>query len=268
VADYLFAVWPFRSHFFPMVPIARALRARGHGVSFYSGASAREVLEGEGFRCFTFERVDEKRVDDLMFARANYATWTLPFKLRRLLREWLLETVPDQVLDLERIFEIARPDAIVSETSMWGPPLVLHERERIPVAVFSTVVACLIPGRQTPLVGLGLPRPRGRYALRLARLARATVDLLARDLRRRADELRRTHGLAPLGTSVTEHTARMPLYLVPSTREFDPRTTSVSTTRPSASTVTFITRSPYSFLPWYSGKLRVPRSSILRRMWS
>lgn len=221
MANFLFTVWPFRGHYFPMVAIAHALRERGHAVAFYTGRGAQETIEREGFRCFTFSAVDEQRVDELMFSRPDYASWKLPFKFRSLLREWLLGTVPAQVRDLRAILRSWRPDAIVSETSMWAPPLVLHESERIPVAVFSTVVACLLPGPEAPLVGLGLPRPRSWNARALAGMARSTVQLLGREMRRAVDEVRRAHGLGALDTSVTEFTGRMPLYLVPSTREFD-----------------------------------------------
>src|SRR4029079_3287652 len=65
----------------------------------------------------------------------------------------------------------------------------------------------------------------------------------------------------PYGAAAwTIATARRSSTLLP-----EPRTTSVSRTRPSESTVMTMVSSPYSFLPWFSGKLRVPRSSILRR---
>jgi MGT family glycosyltransferase len=114
-----------------------------------------------------------------------------------------------------------RPDVILSETSMWAPMLVLHEAEGVPVAVFSTVAACLLPGPDAPPPGLGLPRPRSWSTRLAARAASVTTNALAFDVRRAINDVRRRYGLRPLTTSFTEFTGRMPLYLVPTTPEFD-----------------------------------------------
>jgi len=49
----------------------------------------------------------------------------------------------------------------------------------------------------------------------------ALTELAGTPLRRRVDEIRRAHGLAPLGESVNRYTARLPLYLVANVRELD-----------------------------------------------
>ena len=221
MARFLIAVWPYPGHYFPLTAIACSLRERGHEVAFYSGAGARATVEGEGFPCFGFESVDEESVERILFSRDHYASWKLPFRVKALLRDWLIGTVPGQVEDLRRIVAEWRPDVIVSETSMWAPMLVLHETGDVPVAVFSTVAACLIPGPDAPPAGLGLPRPRGWASRLLSRAARAAVDVLATDFRRAADEVRGRYGLSPLPTSVAAYNGRMPLYLVPTTPEFD-----------------------------------------------
>jgi MGT family glycosyltransferase len=221
VARFLLAVWPFPSHYSPMVAIARSLRDRGHEVAFYSGARARAAMEEEGFTFFGFEAVDDQHVDDIMFSRNQYASWKGPLRVKALLRDWLLGTVRDQVKDLRRIIAAWRPEAILSETSMWAPMLVLHETEGLPVAVFSTVAACLLPGPDAPPPGWGLPRPRTWSTRLVARAARAATDALAIDFRRAIDAVRRGYGLGLLPTSFTEYTGRMPLYLVPTTPEFD-----------------------------------------------
>lgn len=221
MARFLIAVWPFPSHYHPLVPIAQALRARHHEVAFYIGGRARDTIEREGFTCFPFEGVDDDHVDDIMFSREHFASWRHPLRFKALLREWLLGTLPGQVEDLTRVMDEWRPDAILSETSMWAPMLVLHETLRVPVAVFSTVASCLLPGPDAPLPGVGLPRPGGWTSRMAARAARATLDALAFDFRRAINGLRHRYGLKPLTTSFTAFTGRMPLYLVPTTAEFD-----------------------------------------------
>jgi len=129
MARFLVAVWPFPSHYYPLVAIGHALRERGHEVAFFTGARARDTLVGEGFQWFGFEKVDDERVDRLLFSRESYASWRSPLRLRALLREWLLGTVPAQLEDLGRVLRAWRPDVIVSETSMWSPMLVVGEAE-------------------------------------------------------------------------------------------------------------------------------------------
>jgi MGT family glycosyltransferase len=104
---------------------------------------------------------------------------------------------------------------------MWAPMLVLHETEGLPVAVFSTVAACLLPGPDAPPAGWGLPRPRSWSTRLVARAARMATEALAADFRRAIDQVRRGYGLGRLPTSFTEYTGRMPLYLVPTTPQFD-----------------------------------------------
>ena len=221
VARFLIAVWPFPGHFFPLIAIAQALRERGHTAAFYTGAKARPIIAAEGFTCFPFERIDEKRVEAIMFSRSVYTSRRQPLQLQALLREWLLGTLPQQVTDLTSLLDAWPPDVLVSETSMLAPMLVLQETRRMPVAVFSTVVACLLPGPEAPPFGLGLPRPHNWRARLLARLARRASDLLGLGFRRAANQLRESYGLKPLSVSVTEFTGQMPLYLVPSVPEFD-----------------------------------------------
>lgn len=221
MARFLIAVWPFAGHYFPLIAIADELRSRGHEVAFYTGTAAASTLEDEGFRHFPFERIDEKRIDQIMFSRSIYSDRHRPGQMQALLREWLLGTVPAQIEDLTPILEDFRPDVIITETSMMGPVLVLAETQAAPVSVFSTLAACILPGRDTPPYGLGLPRPRGFLGRMLAQGLNGLVNLLGVRFRREADALRASYDLPPLSVSVTERTGEMPLYLVPSPAEFD-----------------------------------------------
>jgi MGT family glycosyltransferase len=226
VARFLITVWPFPGHVNPGLAVAHALRARHHEVAFYTGRAARPVVEGEGFRCFPFVKLDEERIDALMRSEISHfaSLWDQLRRARQLksgLKEWLLGTVPGQIEDLRAILREYRPDVVVCETALWGPILVLQEIGPVPVAVLSTVAACLLPGSDVPAWGRGLPRPRNwRMRLR-SRLERRAVRWLSADVLAEANRLRGQHGLPPLRVSVTEHAGRMPLYLVPSTPEFD-----------------------------------------------
>jgi MGT family glycosyltransferase len=223
LSRFLFAIWPLSGHVHPQIVVAAALRARGHDVAFYSGASARSLLEGEGLTLFPFRHVSEERVRDAVVALETEAPvgWQAPLRMARAFRAWMSDTVPDQVADLEPIVSAWHPDVMVTETAMWGPSLVLWEKTGIPVAVSSTLMGCLIPGPDAPQWGLGLPPPRNRASRLLARAASGATDLLATGFRHRLDRIRARHGLPPMGTSVNAFMGRLPLYLVPSIPSLD-----------------------------------------------
>jgi len=220
---FLFTLWPFTGHLLPQLSIAAALRERGHEVAFYSGEAVRAPIEQQGFEFFAFERLDQERAFACMRAVDHGDRHARPGggRLLPLLRDWLVETIPDQVADLRGLLARWRPDAIATDLSLWGPMLVLWEAEQIPVALSSTFMGPLIPGPQAPAFGFGLRPPRGSLGrLGSTALTRAT-ELAATPMRRRVDALRAKHGLGPLGESVNRFTARLPLYLVGNIPELD-----------------------------------------------
>jgi MGT family glycosyltransferase len=215
VSRFLITLWPFTGHLLPQMAIAGALRERGHEVAFFSGEAVREKVESEGFELFAFERLDQQRAFDNM--RAIEAGG----RIRPVLRDWLVETIPDQLTDLRRVLGRWQPDAIATDLSLWGPIVVLHETEPIPVALSSTFMGPLIPGPDAPAWGFGLPAPRTARARALNCAITRVTELAGRGLRRRVDEIRAEHGLGPLPEPVNRYTARLPLYLVGNVRELD-----------------------------------------------
>jgi MGT family glycosyltransferase len=226
VAKFLFTVWQFAGHIHPSLAVANALRARGHEVAFYTGGQACRAVQQEGFRCFPFRRVDEARVEQIVSSPTGLLSHPRnPFRTKAMWRAWVLDTVPAQLADLEVVLASWLPDVIVCDPSMWGPFLILHEARRISVAIFSLVAICLLSGREGPIPGFPLPRPRTWYQRWRAQALRVITDLFLADIRRAANALRRSYRLPPLRSSVTDYAGQMPLYLVPSSSEFDYRRT-------------------------------------------
>jgi MGT family glycosyltransferase len=215
VSRFLVTLWPFTGHLLPQMAIAGALRERGHEVAFFTGEAVRETLESEGFKLLPFERLDQER------AFRNMRAIEAGGRIRPVLRDWLVETIPDQLTDLRRVLERWRPDVIVTDLSLWGPIVVLHEAEPIPVALSSTFMGPLIPGADAPAWGFGLPAPRTARARALNGAITRLTERAGGALRRRVDEIRAEHGLGPLPEPVNRYTARLPLYLVGNVRELD-----------------------------------------------
>ncbi len=218
----LFTLWPFTGHLLPQMAIAAALRERGHDVAFFSGDAVRATVEGQGHEFFGFERLDQDRAfRHIQTMEGGERPGRPGGRLMPILRDWLVETIPDQLADLDGVLGRWRPDAIATDLSLWGPIAVLWEKERIPVALSSTFMGPLIPGPDAPAFGFGLPAPRTRRARTISAALTRLTELAAMPMRRRIDEIRAVHGLGPLGESVNRYTAKLPLYLVGTVRELD-----------------------------------------------
>ena len=219
---FLFTAWPLSGHYYPLVAIAKALKEQGHEAAFYSGSKACSVVEKQGFQGFPFKDIDEDRLHRMWKAQESaFNKWNRLGQLRTTLRNWFLDTIPQQLTDLERIIADWKPDVIAMDSTMWGPVLVGYEKWKIPVAVASFVPACMVPGSQSPPFGLGLPNLPNLGGRIVYGALHKVMDVVAASMRQAANEIRKQNGLEPLTITVAQHLGRMPLYLVPSTPEFD-----------------------------------------------
>ena len=217
----LFTCWPFEGHVFPALSIALAERARGGDVAFYTARRWDETLTAQDVPLFPFDRVEGVWNRVLDRERATPGRRQSLRTQREAFREWLVESIPAQVADLRAVMKRFSPDVIVTDGSMWGPSLVLHEATPIPVVFASTLIYALIPGPDAPPPGSRMGVPRSLPERVLAQGITRVTDLLARGTRRRLDEIRAGYGLAPLGKSVNTVMGDLPLYLIGSVPELD-----------------------------------------------
>jgi len=222
MSRFLVTCWPLPGHVNNQLGIATALRERGHDVRFYTGRRAQATVEGAGFAVVPFEHVDEEAILDTVAAVDRHPrSRPDPRLVRRAFRTWLVESIPAQLADLDVVLRHDRPDVLVCDLSMWGPIVVLWERERLPVALSSTFMGPLIPGPQAPAWGFGMAPPRTVAQRLAARTLTRAGELLGRGLRQRLDTIRAEHGLGPMGAPMNTFSARLPLYLVGNVRALD-----------------------------------------------
>lgn len=222
MATFLFTLWPFPGHLHPLIAIGLALRDRGHEVAFYTGRKAGPSLAAEGLEHIPFRAVDKDSIDRLLLSLEQVPSLVKsPFRMIGLYRKWLLETVPDQVRDLEEILNRRHVDVLVSDPTFWGPLLVLKDRGNVPVAIASFIPGCLIPGPDAPPWGFGLPRPRTLGTRLLARGVERAMDGFLAPFRRAVNEMRARYGLPPIPGSVNAFSGQVPLHLIPSVPELD-----------------------------------------------
>lgn len=243
MARFLLAVWPFTGHAYPNIALAHALRARGHEVAFYTGAMVKASVEQEGFTYFPCDEVAEataalvgrsrdaihgydvpelyQALTDLYTPADDQGPLVRVKRLKSMYRDWFVGTIPQQVADLRTLLAGWEPDVLVCDPFMWGPSLILHETQPVPVVMFSYFAGCLLPGPDAPPFAAGLPRSRNWRTRALTLGVEKARNFFFADITRGVDAMRRRFGLTPLGTSVLEYTKRLPLYLVASVPEFD-----------------------------------------------
>lgn len=227
----LLACQPIPGHLYPNLALAKALRERGHRVAVYSGAMARKQIEENGFDYFPFDAAMDETLSRVLLPANGHSrvaqitanrNQLLQFTaLNEIMKEWLLETVPNQVADLRRIAADYQADAICTDWTLFGPTLVLKEMVNIPVIVFSVLAGYSIPQTGDPPWGLGLPSPKGSIDRARYRLAQWISRFVLSGFRNYADQLRTDHGLPKLSVPVLDETARVPLFMVSSCPSLD-----------------------------------------------
>ena len=108
----LFTCWPYDGHVVGPLAIAAALRDRGHEVAIYTGERARAGVERQGSTTSRSASSTRSRADRNMVALETREQGRGPgaLQLLRTFRDWLVETIPDQVADIQPIIEEWRPD--------------------------------------------------------------------------------------------------------------------------------------------------------------
>ncbi len=217
----LFASWPLNGHLHPLMEMARELKTRGWSVAFYCAGGTRRAMLLEGFELYPYVHLDERALEELLHSRRRRGRYRNFIGFLGILRQWLLDTVPGQVRDMEAIQRRWQPSLIVSDESMWGATLVLRDLCTIPVVPVSVLAGCPVPGPEAPLAGMGVPPPRGALARCFHQAVARLTAVSALGLRRRLNRLRRQRGLPPLRGSLRRAVAQAPLYLVRGAPEFD-----------------------------------------------
>ena len=151
----LIATVPILGHINPMLPLARALVARGHDVRWYSGRKHAPRIQATGARFVGFTLARD--YDDLQLEREFSGRSALKGidQLRFDLMRIFIDAAPGQLADIEALTQAWRPDVIVADPTLFGAGFA-HERLGIPLATLS-VLPCVLRSRDAAPFGLGLP---------------------------------------------------------------------------------------------------------------
>ena len=153
MARIFFAPVHVAGHFFPTIPLAKSLQARGHEISYLSECNMREVVEGEGMEHFQVGpgvwagNIAEKfpKINDL---NGNP-------RIHYILKDAYLGLTPHYVRDAIPIIKERKPDLLVFDPLSFPGPI-LAELTGIPWVTTSMFLG-MIPGNGSPPYSLGWP---------------------------------------------------------------------------------------------------------------
>ena len=220
MARILVACWPFHGHLYPLMAIAQALRIQGHECAFFTGPRALATVREQGFPAYSFKKLQLDAHYAKLFAdNAGAHVWYRIPGIAQALQESFLDTVPDQIEDLDPVLAEFRPDAIACDMLLWGPILITSART--PVAVCSVFPVCPVPGVGIPPFGLGYPLPRTFLQKLVCNAASAGAHVIRNRFQKRVNAIRKRYQLPDLTQSFHEFSATLPLYILPCSREFD-----------------------------------------------
>ncbi len=219
MARFLITVWSFETHLEPNFAVADALTKAGHEVAFYCGFRGAREAVALGFQAFPFhslsEEVADRNVAGILESRKR------PWKTGKYWSNFLVSQMTNQVEDLQAILRDWHPDVLIADMTMLAPFTILHELEKVPVAVLSHVGYCMYPGLEGPVAGRAMPpRRTARERLR-AWIIAALANYVTREVPRGIDRMRRRYGLDPLRLRVVEYHGTVPLLLIPTVPELD-----------------------------------------------
>jgi MGT family glycosyltransferase len=190
----LFASVPIGGHVHPLVTVARELVARGHQLTWYTGAAYAHTVRGAGARFAPYRHArdfDDAHIERSFPGRARHRGLAqLKFDLKHV----FIAQAPGQLRDLEELAAAERPDLILADTTMLGA-LLFKQKTGTPLILIN-VVAYPMRSRGVPPFGLGLlPSTRVYAPLRDRALHALVSRVLFADVQRHWERMRRTQGL-------------------------------------------------------------------------
>jgi UDP:flavonoid glycosyltransferase YjiC (YdhE family) len=209
MARFLISTMPAAGHVHPAVPVASALVARGHDVTWHTGTDYKSTVERTGAVFAPLRHTPD-------FAQVppepDPGTKGVAEGVSAL-RNLLVRRMAGQLADYEEIVDSSGVDAVLVDLCALGGRA-LHERRGIPWATLG-ISPLTIMSPDTPPFGTGRPPPAGPFGRTWIRLCNRLGGMLMRPLTAAYARERSALGLAPLprGTAIFDHMVSSALHL-------------------------------------------------------
>ncbi len=227
MARFLFCVYGAAGHIHPTLPVAIALKQRGHEVAILTAVKYANVVSNLGLT-YMAPRAWEATLD---WIKPITRPPTLPEVLLKLprskamIRSFFANVALPQARDLRENMRNWLPDVLVGGEATYGVSLVA-QKEGIPWAVHSGFITCPLPSRDLQPWGLGTAPPQTLIQRQKARLLRHFVGLVTRSSLQEWKTVRAAEGL-PSDDVSWQNNLLLPyllspyLHTIPSSTAFD-----------------------------------------------
>jgi UDP:flavonoid glycosyltransferase YjiC (YdhE family) len=189
---------PVVGHLNPLVPVVRALCARGHDVRWYTGRKYAAKVEAAGARFEPWQEArdyDDANIDGEFPGRTKLRGLA---KLKFDMKHVFIDNAAGQARDIDAIARTFAPDVVLVEAGTMGG-LFHCERSGVPLAVLG-VIPLARSSVDTAPFGLGLPPSSSTLGRLRNRALNGIVEhVLFPDVQRHWNATRRTLGLPPTG---------------------------------------------------------------------
>jgi UDP:flavonoid glycosyltransferase YjiC (YdhE family) len=189
---------PAAGHFNPLVPLVKALSARGHEVRWIAGRRFRAKVEAAGARFMPMchaRDYDDARIDEEFPERTRLSRIAqLKFDMKHV----FIDNGPGQLRDFQDVAASFRPDVLLCEAGTFGA--VFHsEQSGTPVALLG-VIPLARSSVDTAPFGLGLAPSASALGRVRNRVLNWTVEhVLFKDVQQHWNRTRRKLGLRETG---------------------------------------------------------------------
>jgi MGT family glycosyltransferase len=219
MARILFATVPVIGHIAPMLPLARALCARGHEVAWYTGAKHRARVERTGARFYGYVRAREVDESEINLAFPERTRLDGIEQLKFDMKHYFIDAAPDQLADLSAVTQDFPADLVLADPGMIGA-LFLSERGGPPCGILG-VVPLMLSSEETAPFGFGIAPSASFLGRQRNKLMQGFVQNIAlRDVQTHWNMTRARVGLPPTGWWM-DHATRASFYLQPTVPGFE-----------------------------------------------
>jgi MGT family glycosyltransferase len=219
MARILIATVPVVGHVTPLVPLCRALIARGHEVAWYTGRHHQKRVESAGARFFPYEAArdyDDAHIEDEYPERKKHEGMK---KLMFDMKHVFIDPSIGQYEDLSRITKTYPADAIIADPAMIGASY-FAEKTGIPAGVIG-ILPLVMSSVDTAPFGFGIqPMPGTLGRARNLALNAMVQKLVLGSVQKHWNATRARIGLPPTGWWM-DHVTAMTFYLQPSIPSFE-----------------------------------------------
>jgi len=192
----LIASVPAAGHVNPLLPLARALSARGHELAWYAGAEYRTKVEATGARFIGYTHARDFDYSDMAGAFPQRAKLRGLRALKFDMKHVFIDQSPGQLRDLQQITRDFAPQLVLAEPGVIGA-LFHHELGGPPSALLCVLPLVLSSIDAAPFGLALLPSATALGRVRNRALNLLVERVLFRDVQRHWTRVRRSVGLGP-----------------------------------------------------------------------